>query len=170
MRVGLGAANAHLQPLPCHGHHVAQRQADQLGAAQRRAKANQQQRAVTGTDWRVGCRPRRQHLAQQIRGGGGLPARPGVGAAGDALQDHAQAGVAKIERQAGQAVRCLDGCQMHAQGGDRAAIIGQAHGVHGDGVGIGAERVTAEAGAPGGIGTPGAAVDAAGALPPSRVA
>jgi len=45
MGIGLGAADGDLEPLPHHGHHIAQRQTDQLGTAQRRA-AQRRSRAV----------------------------------------------------------------------------------------------------------------------------
>ena len=57
-----------------------------------------------------------------------------------------------------------DGGERHADGTDGEPVIGAAHDVHGDGVGVGGERLAAEAAAPGVVAAPGRAVGAAGAV------
>jgi hypothetical protein len=72
--------------------------------------------------------------------------------------------VAQVERQSGQQMRGADRREMHPDRADGEALIGAAHHVHGDGVGIGGERLAAERAAPGVELPPGSAVGAAGAV------
>ena len=94
----------------------------------------------------------------------GLAARPDARRPGDALDHHGEPRVAQVEREAGEQVRGLDGGEVHADRADGESLVGAAHHVHGDGVGIGGERFAAEPGAPGGVVPPGGAVGAAGAV------
>ena len=163
--VGLGAADQQAEAALRHHLDIAERQPDQLRAAQRPGKAQQQQGPVAGAERRLRPRPGRQHLPQHVGpGGGGLLGRAGALGAGDALEQHDQAGVAEVEGDAGEAVGGLDGGERHPQAGEAEAAVGGVDGVHGDGLGVAGERRPAEAGAPGLVGAPGGAVGAAGAV------
>ena len=52
--------------------------------------------------------------------------------------------MAQVERAPGEQVRGADRGEMDADRADGEALIGAAHHVHGDGVGIGGERFAAE--------------------------
>ena len=72
--------------------------------------------------------------------------------------------MAQVDRAAGEQMGGADGGEMHADRADGQALIGAADDVHGDGVGIGGERLAAERGAPGLEAAPGGAVGAPGAV------
>ncbi len=72
--------------------------------------------------------------------------------------------MAEVNRAAGEQVRGADRGQRHADRADGETLIGQADDVHGDGVGIGAERFAGERRAPGGVLAPGGPVGAARAV------
>ena len=163
--VGLGAADQHAEAAPGNGGDVTQRQACHLAAAERRAKAEQQQGAVTGAERGGGGGAGGEHQPEDVGSGGrSLLARTGAFVAGDALENHDEAGVAEVQRHAGEAVGGLDGGEVDAEAGDGEAAVGAADGIHGERLGVAGQRLAAEGGAPGLEGAPGRAVGAAGAL------
>jgi hypothetical protein len=82
----------------------------------------------------------RQRQAQDIgQGRGGLAAGTHALGAGDALDDHGEAVVVQIQRNPGKQMGGADGGERHADGADGELVIGAAHDVHGDGVGVGGE-------------------------------
>jgi hypothetical protein len=78
----------------------------------------------------------------------------------------------QIERQPGEQMRGLDRCEMDADRADGKPLVGAAHHIHGDGVGVGGQRLPAGCAAPALKTAPGrGAVGAAGAVTPgTRVA
>ncbi len=162
--VGLGAPHQHAQAAAGDGRHVAEAECDELGAAQGGGEAQQQQGAVAQAERAGRGRAGGEHLAQGGgHGGGGLSAGPGAAAAHDALDDHGEAGVGGVERQAGEPVCGEDGGEVDAQAGDGEAAVGAVHGVHGEQPGLAGQGWAAEACAPGLPGAPGGAVGAQGA-------
>ena len=96
--------------------------------------------------------------------GGGLTARPDALGADDALHHHGEPRVAQVKRAAGEQMGSADRGEVDADRAHREAGIGAAHHVHRDGVGIGGERLAAEAVAPGLVLAPGGSVGAAGTV------
>ena len=173
MLVGLGAADGEQEALVRDLHDVAKGEADELGAAERGAEAEQQHGALAGHGGLAGAEGQGrggtfgEHQAQQPgHRRGRLAARADALGAGDALEDHGEAGMAEVDRAAGEQVRGANGGQRHTDRADGATLVGETDDVHGDGVRIGAERFARERGAPGRVLLPGRAVGAAGAVAP----
>ena len=83
----------------------------------------------------------------------------------------ARRGWRRSSEQAGEQVGGTDRGEVHADRADGKALVGAAHHIHGDGVGIGGERFAAQAVAPGlelppgrAIGPPGAVAASAGGV------
>ena len=118
-------------------------------------------RADRGVGGGTGGEQQAQHAGHRRRR---LAARADACRAGDALDHHGEARVAQVEREAGEQMRGLDRGEVDADRADGESLVGAAHHVHGDGVGIGGERLAAEVAAPGRVLAPGGAVGAAGAV------
>jgi len=162
--VGLGAAHQHAQPAARDGCCVAKAECHQLGAPQGGGEAQQQQGAVAQAERAGRGRAGGEHPPQHCgHGGGGLAPRPGASAAHDALDDHGQAGIAGVERDACEPMGGEDGGEVDAQAGDTEPAVGAVHGIHGQQPGVAGEGGTAEACAPGLVGAPCGAVGAQGA-------
>ena len=159
MLVGLGAADGEQQALVGDTLDVTEGEADELGAAERGAEAQQQHGALAGTERQGRGGAVGEHQAQQAgHGGSGLAARPDAFRAGDALEDHGEAGMAEVDRAAGEQMRGADRGECDTDRADGKTLIGEADHVHGDGVGVGGERLARQCDAPGGVVLPGRAV------------
>ena len=72
--------------------------------------------------------------------------------------------MAHVQWDAGEQVGGADGGEVDPQRADRDAVIGPLGGVHGQQIGVTAERFAAERATPGLVAAPGGAVDSAGAV------